>query len=329
MIHFEFTESLQPGDIPIFVDASLLKKSYCERAFANTLRGLRQNKKDIHMHTGTAVHHYAAKAHGTPQDILFAMHTATELYKEVDASEEGSKWFRTILAAKSGNLLPPPIEYEGKSGREFYFEVPWLRFVYSGKTYVIVVCGTMDHLSFVKDVVRIFDYKTAKAWKIAEVRASYKNDVQFTFYPWTIWKFGHRFLPLEMHNAARDLKMTTQVVTIQIKIKPPAWVVDSPVSCSEARFDEFEILIKQELERLLPSYLDDNATKNGHLANQCPRCPFNDLCWSLPGLEDSIRETIAKTKNRVSKANHRHHRRLWNWEEYVPPQSSVGRDNLH
>ena len=156
-------------------------------------------------------------------------------------------------------------------------------------------------------LARIFDYKTARGWKLSEVRAGYKNDVQFSFYPWAIWKFGAHFLPLEMYNAARDLKITTQVVTAQITTKPPAWSVDSPVTCSTARFEEFELEVRRLLERLIPIYLKASANdvpwQNGHLSNQCPRCPYNDLCFAVPGMEDAIRQNLYMQKQYTPKTH--------------------------
>lgn len=301
---FEYTDMVPHNAIRIMVDASLLKKSFCESAFLYTLDGLRATKRDPILVTGTAVHLFAALSH--TESPIVALAKGTELYATV---EKDTSKFVAIAASMPPKLLPPPVRFADRIGIEFYFEVPWLTFVHDDLVYCIIICGTMDHLSFHNDVVKIFDYKTTRKYKLEDARAGYKNDVQFMFYPWVIWKFGHHFLPLEMHNAARDFRLTTQVVLVQLTIKPPKWFVDSPIGVSQDKFEHFEEEIRATLKDMMTRLLNPAPPRmNGWVSNNCPRCDFNDLCHALPGTEDAVRA------------------RMYHKKEYKP--SAHGTENL-
>lgn len=290
-MNFTYTETAPPDAIKIYVDASLLKKSYCETAFCHTLNGLRVNKKDDSLVIGTAVHQFLAERHG---DELAAQGRAMKLYETV--RKDKSK-FIEITASFPRHLVPPHATIKDKIGKEYYFEIPWLTFVYSGVLYVIVICGTVDHIAFERDILKLFDYKTSKFWERAKVVAAYKNDVQFMFYPWVMWKFGHMFLTHEQANAARDLNMTMQLVTCYaIESKKPEWFVDSPRRFSTQQFEDFEHEVRTELSDKMDRLFADDLRRDGWIRNMCPRCDFNDLCHALPGTEEGIKEAMYHQK---------------------------------
>jgi hypothetical protein len=298
-MNFTFIDFPTPNAVPIYVDASLLKKSFCETAFLYTLEGLRRTKKDDRLTLGTAVHHFAARSHTDPTGIV-ALAEATDLLKGTSLKPDA---VLTVASAMPRGLLPPPIQTP-KLGVEFYFEVPWLEFVVDGTPYNIHICGTMDHLSFHQGIVKIYDYKTARHYKVEDARASYQNDTQFLFYPWAIWKFGHRFLERDLHNAARDLKLTTQVVIVQIALKPPRWTVDVPVPVTEDRLTSYEAEVRAVLSDMMDKmFSPEPARMNGWVNNGCPRCDFNILCHAAPGTEDAVRERLFHKKQYTPK-NH-------------------------
>ena len=62
---FQYTDYCPVDAIKLYVDASLLKKSYCDQAFVHTINGLRLNEKDDRLTIGSAVHKYAERLHYT------------------------------------------------------------------------------------------------------------------------------------------------------------------------------------------------------------------------------------------------------------------------
>jgi hypothetical protein len=155
----------------------------------------------------------------------------------------------------------------------------------------------MDHVSFGADgIVRIFDYKTSRKYKLDEAIAGYANDVQFMFYRWVIWKFGHRFLPLEVSNAARDLKLTSAPVIVQLgsTSQPARWTVAPPTAASASEFARFEEELVVKLLDLRIKVAPDGRA--GWLSNQCPRCRYNKICHALPGMEDAVMERFYTRK---------------------------------
>lgn len=288
---FTYTDTIPDGAIPIYVDASLLKKTYCDEAMRLTLAGYRTRRTNPHYAVGTAIHIYAAGVH---TNILKGKFDGLQYFK---LAESDDKVFDEICNARPTSLLPPPIKFENRTGVEFYFEVTWLTFAYRGVTYVIIICGTIDHLAFERGMVRIFDFKSSMKYKLEDIAKGYRNDVQFDFYPWALWKFGHRFLPLELHNAAREFKMTMQLVVVQWKLKPPRWTAMNPVGCTLNRFEQFELELKSLLEEKLPRALHPEPTnRNGWMNNSCPDCDFSDICHALPGMEDAVVENLYTRK---------------------------------
>lgn len=286
-----FIDFPRPDSVPIPVDASLLKQSHCETAWDLTLQGIRPALKDPILTVGTSVHTFAARRH-TVGDLA-AMAEGAAQYATV---EKDTTKFAAICSAMPRGLLPPPLSEP--HGAELYFEVPWLEFLRDGLPHHVLLCGTMDHLSFdASGVVRIFDYKTTRKYKLEEAFASYANDVQFLFYRWVIWKFGHRFLPREVSNAARELKLTSAPVIIQLgsKSQPARWSVGPAENARIVEFERFEEELKAKLEHLLIKAPAD--ARSGWLSNQCPRCRYNKICHALPGMESAVLERFYVRKN--------------------------------
>lgn len=277
---FTFTERIAPGSAVIRLDASLLKKAFCAASLSFTLKGLKPVIPPEPYLAGTAVHAYISKR----RDMLPAVVEAGKIYSK---HYTDTKMIQNLCSAYPDNLLPPAAIIDGKPAEEFYFEIPWLETMWNGKHYTIVICGTMDHLSFTQGYVRIYDYKTTKKWKFEEAAESYDNDAQFVFYPWVVWKFGHVFLPLEMHNAAREFKLSsTPVIGMMVPTpasgiskRNPSWRVAEHKTFTEEIFNDFEMEIRDLVEKMLGPYLTGApANRDGWIKNLCPRCDFAKLC---------------------------------------------------
>jgi hypothetical protein len=289
---FTFTETIAPDSTVIRVDASLLKKSFCQTAFSFTLKGLRTKAINESYALGTSVHLFISKQR---EDMLGALKAATDYAKSTAVDE---RLVVGLCSAYPSNLLPAPAVIFGKSAEEFYFEVPWLETVVAGKRYTILVCGTMDHLSFTNDTLRVFDYKTTKKWKSEEALAGYNNDVQFIFYPWVLWKFAYNiFSDKTMADAARSLKITSTPVIGHLTTKPAKWKVGDAKSFTEEVFADFEMELRDLLSRmLLPILSDESPNRDGWIKNLCPRCDYNVLCHARTEMYDVIKDKLFLTR---------------------------------
>lgn len=301
-MNFTYTETLRPGSIPIRIDASLLKKAFCQTAFANTLKGLRSNDKKLPLVIGTAVHAYLAKRH---DDSLVALSEAIKIYKTVS---DDTSLMTGICAAYPDDLLPPPANINGKRGVEYYFEVPWMEVQAletstpipsheSMVTYTIILCGTIDHLSFIKDRLLVYDPKSTRKWKLDEVRAMYKNDVQFIFYPWILWKFGYNFLTKPMADAARELRLSSFPVHAFLTTKTPRWIVGEENRFTEEIMEDFTMEVKDLVQKMLTVYLSgDPPNRDGWIKNHCPGCDYNILCHARPEMYEAVKSRLFHIK---------------------------------
>jgi hypothetical protein len=296
-MNLTFTEELPPGAIPIYVDASLMKKSGCQLAFSLTLKGLRKIIDDPILTLGKAVHKFAEVAW---ENDLQALAAGRDVM--VDAKLDAAE-FISVASARPSGVIPKPLVVNGRAGTEFYFETPWLTFVYKSITYVIIICGTIDHVSFVNGVMRLYDYKTTRYYKIGDALSKYKYEMQFTFYAWALWKFGHKFFDLDIHNAIRDLKLTFSVVVIQIKTKPPKWTISSPQGFIQSDLENFENELRKSLVTNLLPYLDGESSRNGMISNACAQCNFAELCYAAPGMEDALIASLYTQKQYTPKSH--------------------------
>jgi hypothetical protein len=289
---FIFTETIQPGSTVLRLDASLLKKSFCQTAFSFTLKGLRTKSVPEPYSLGTAVHLFVGKQR---ENMLSALKAATDHAK---ANGVDDKLVIGICSAYPENLLPPPAKIGDKLSEEFYFEVPWLETIVEGKRYTIVVCGTIDLLCWIKDFLRVYDFKTTRKWKTSEALAGYENDVQFIFYPWVLWKFAYSiFKDKTMADAARSLRITSAPVIGHLTTKPPKWVVGDNKSFTEEVFADFEMELRELVEKMLGSYLlGTPPNRDGWIKNLCPRCDYNILCHARPEMYDIIKDRLFHTR---------------------------------
>lgn len=286
---FESVSAVVPGSKVLYLNASLLKISNCDwHAYLTSVCGLELRVPAEIPQTGTALHKFCSQL-----DIGLDPGTAlADAFKIAPANPK----IRQTLVALTGSrpALPPPILT--KSGEPFVeqrLEVPWRHYFYNGQSYTIVLLGTMDRVVCVNDVLIIQDYKTALYYKAEDALRKYEYEIQFEFYKWLLYEFGHLWLDQTHANLARNLRLLSQVIIAQCGGKV-GWVQGPKVGFTTAKATLMVELLDVFIERvLLPIQSSPYITQNGMLVNACQHCDFNTLCHAT---DDATRELIRNTK---------------------------------
>lgn len=297
-IVFEYQERRLDGATIIYLNASSLKVSACPRRYGLMVTGRKPARAWLDpegeniLETGKALHKFAEVFTTTGGDLVEALTTASRQYPHVARS--------VIIAAGATRPrinLPPPLIVNGKPAVEVTFDIPWYSFVYKGKLYQFVLCGTMDHIAFDNGILKIYDFKSARGKMIEYVLAKYEHDTQFAFYQWIVKKFKARMaLPLEVCNAVDGGRICSHVVPIQLTLKEPRWTIGPIRSLTAHQFDEYENELLHSLDYLAAAYLaaeDDIYTTHptGMINNSCLYCDYKTLCFAQS--ETKFAEAVA------------------------------------
>jgi len=260
--------------VTIYLNASALKTLACPRRWNFTVKqGLVPRKALTNFAFGHAIHgHNEAVVRGTPpaQAIMTAMQ-----HKGVDQSEV-AKIMPLCMA-----FVPPSniVQTDRGPAVELYFEHEHSRRVIDGEEVRIVNCGTLDCLRLDNSGwLNIIDYKTTRLVTPDSAFARYDNDVQFRYYDWAVWKFGFEFLPLPIHNLARDGKLTSVVCCGFMNARPPAWKYGPVMQFSEEQRTEFDSMIERLADGIYKWWQVDDPPKTGWVNNSCKDCDFTSLC---------------------------------------------------
>lgn len=266
--------------VTIYLNASALKTLACPRRWYFTVRqGLVPKKALTNFAFGHAVHGYnEAVVRGTPpaQAIMTAMG-----HKGVDQSEVAK------IMPLCMSFTPPTnvVMTEHGPAVELYFEHEHSRRIINDEEVRIVNCGTLDLIR--RDNagwVNIVDYKTTRLVTPDSAFARYDNDVQFRYYDWAVWKFGYEFLPLDVHNLARDGKLASCVCVGFMNARPPCWKYGKMMQFSVAQREEFDGMMNLLAEGIYKWWQVEDPPKTGWVNNACKDCDFTSLCDN----EDSI-----------------------------------------
>lgn len=259
----------------IYLNASSLRTLACPRRWHLTVRsGLVPIKLKTTFAFGHAVHKYnELVVKGTPpaEAMMAAM-----AHPGVDQSEVG-KIMPLCMA-----FVPPNGVVQCDNGAlasELYFEHEHSRRVIDGEEVRIVNCGTID-LVRVDNMgrVQVVDYKTTRMVTPDSVFARYDNDVQFRYYDWVIWKFGYEFLPMHVHNAARDGKLAVCVYVGFMNARPPTWKYGQMMQFSQAQREEFDDMMNRLADGIYKWWSVAELPKTGWVNNACKDCDFTPLC---------------------------------------------------
>lgn len=276
-MHFEYLEEQLP-DVPIlYLNASSLKVSACDRHYAMMVNGYKGDEGDTEQ-----------------RDIGSAMHKYAEVFTKTGEHDEAvvaaiKAWptvsRQTILAASARRQdvrIPPPIILGADPLVEIKFSMPWFLVSMEGKPVCqIILCGTMDHLGYADNAVRLIDYKTTAYAVIRYAFDKYKHETQFMFYMWVLWKFGHRMLPLHFHNDIRAGRFTSQVCVIQTSAKEPRWALGQKMEMNEFEYNKYEEALRAQLEHLVEQWLlNHSSSPTGMLKNACTYCGYKRYCYA-------------------------------------------------
>lgn len=281
--YFEYQDKDLPGATPLYLNSSALKRAHCRRAFAMTWRGFAppedkesQDRLDI----GSAVHKFA-EAFAHTGDITEGIRVAAAKYPGVER-----KILIAAASSRSQIFLPPPITINNKLAVEFTFRIPWYSFMWNGVLYQLIICGTIDYISYDRGAVRIYDYKTSQTRMRDYALKKYEHSSQFAFYQWVLWKYAARLgIPLELANDIRAGKISSQVVPVLINTPGSPWVIGPVRSLTTHMFEEYEAhLYKLVFQTLIPAYLQgEEAPADGMVNDSCQYCLFKSFCYGTSG----------------------------------------------
>ncbi len=145
----------------------------------------------------------------------------------------------------------------------------------------------MDHLGY-DNAVRLIDYKSTAYAVVKYALDKYKHETQFMFYMWVLRKFGHRLLPLHLHNDIVEGRFTSQVCIIQTSAKEPRWSLGPKMTMTQHQYDVYENALKELLEDLVQAFLGTFlAEPDGMLRNACQYCGYKAYCHAKESVEAS------------------------------------------
>lgn len=276
--HHEPIDAIQPSDVIVPVNASLLKRSSCERAMHMIqVGGYKEKVVDDILATGTALHKYYAILDGEGDEIK-ALGTALAMAPKDPKTQAA---LRALFMARP-RLNPPIFTKAGQPFIEQELVVPWRRYVWEADgvqhNKVVVLYGTLDRLILSNNILVIQDYKTSLYYKTEDALRKYNYEIQFEYYKWLFYNWAHLFLPLPLANLARDCRLTSQVLIAQLSTNT-RWTIGPMVGFTPAKAELIESIVEQCVEDvILPLQLTPYAKPNGMLSNSCGYCQFKGFC---------------------------------------------------
>lgn len=278
--HYEYSESVSKGSIIIPLTATSLKSTNCEVRYANgVFEGLRANEDNDVLRVGKAVHKYAEVVNGC--DLINIDQPIAAALAELGPEFAQCK-SEVITACAACPTLPKAFATPRGPSKELSFALPWRRYFHEGRTYHVVLCGTMDLLTLGhSDIINIVDFKTTRYAKIEHAEAKYAAESQFTYYQWILRNFGHRVLHWTEANLARDYKLCATPYFVQLARGGARWIWGKPRSMTIAVERLFDHQIEHTLDTfILPLWFNERPpSRTGWLSNACAQCDFSSICF--------------------------------------------------
>jgi len=268
--------------IPIYIDASALKKTYCDRAFQQTvIKGRVPKEYREPFSFGNATHLYA-KLRARNASFKDAMAEAVTYYNEHRGVEPDK--LISVFTTYNPNIFGAfPAGMDAIACTEKFFKIPYREVTTSdGKVYIVFLCGTIDRIELHQDfdALCLIDFKTARNWDAHAVYQDYKLSVQFMFYYWVFRRYGNQILPEPLHKYLQNNRLFVCPSPIMISHKPPKWLKGMPISYDHL-LGEMDILVEASVEAILSlASLEGLATPNGMISDQCSKCDFWPVCHS-------------------------------------------------
>lgn len=289
-----FIESIPAGVKVVYINASLMKISACEKRMAHTMEGAIPIHEEEILRFGTAVHRFIYVYEST-KEMGEALRGAMLTFGKA-GKETTDLLYKACMAYK-----PFPekvvISRDLKTMLEYEFAIPWRLYNYKGVDYAIVLFGTIDRLDYVGGSLRVFDYKTTRYGMIEAALKKYRFEVQMEFYKYILYEFGHRFLTQDDANLARDFKLNSNILICQIARGDVKYVMAPPSPWTRLKAERFKDMLVDFVERrALPVaaqiYSTDthlSVMRDGWATNACNECNFADICHvSSPDMYDML-----------------------------------------
>ena len=286
-LHHEYVDHVDPASKVIPLNASLLKQSFCDfNMYLKTICGLQLKQTPDIPQFGTALHKFCAVA-DINGDLGTAMNEALKLCPNNPKS-------KAILMALMSSRQPMPRPALTKDGSLFVEQelfIPWRRYTGLDETtqtpfdFTICLWARPDLVCVVNDVVVLFDYKTSLYYKTEDALRKYDYEIQFEFYKWLLYQYGHLYLQTSIANLARQFKLVSKVVIAQCgSEKGIKWTMGPPVGFTQQKADIMLELIENFVEdKLIPLQLASYIPQNEMLTNSCARCDFSAPCHAYDG----------------------------------------------
>lgn len=287
---FNSVSSVPPGSRPVYVNASLLKKLACEQAVYNTqILGLSLKETPVIPLTGTALHKFLST-------LLLTNMAGSAVEEMLTIAPADQKIRSTLLALSSSypHLPEPTFHKDGTSFVEKEIIIPWRQYIIGDQDITIVLWARPDWLSLVNNILKIQDLKTSNYYDTSVAISKYDYEIQFKFYAWLCYEFGHQFLPMEIANLARDLRMVTQVLLAQMGSRPK-WTWCQPVAITGADMEMMTSLLEYALENFIIPLNTQlvEPLQNGRLTNTCFQCDYKHLCHTADaGIREGLKERM-------------------------------------
>ena len=267
-------DHIDPASTPILLNASLLKISACQfRMYLANMRGYKLKVDPEIPAAGTALHKFCSVKDITG-DHGIAVAEAMKI------APDNSKLRATLMALMACKQpgRPPIIGKNGELFVEQELRIPWRRYVYDGNDFTIVLKGTLDRITCQSDILIVEDYKTSHYFKDEDALRKYEYEIQFEFYKWLCYEFGHMFLPTPLANLARQCKIMSQVIVAKM-CSSPRWVYGPQRGFTPRKAELIVELLDEFIEhRLLPMYTATYIPQDGMLTNSCLYCDFKHAC---------------------------------------------------
>lgn len=283
----------------IYVNASALKKTYCDQAYHFTcVDGLVPTDRVEPLNFGIATHKFAQLLAGKDFAKEFgpALKAAKEIYTGPNIE---------TLVETCKQLCTLPVQKPFENLVEFFFEAPYKK----TENYNLVLCGTVDQISFVNGRIKIYDYKTSRAYNKEETVANYGISTQMIFYARFMYCHPEVFSQdPEFIAAAKANKIDVHIllgaITEETAKRPRSvrWSICAPFSFSLAQYCEYNALLDLYTTAILEAQDVEVPLRNGWISELCSDCDFKQICHASK--ED--KDLVIKYKYKVKPYDPRH-----------------------
>ena len=273
-MHYEPVDCVHPGSRELLLNASTMKIGACDfRLYLTHACGYKHKVEPEIPAFGTALHRFCSV-----KDITGDHGQAVA--EALAIAPPNAKMRATVMALMSCKQPGrPPITH--KSGELFVeqeLRIPWRRYIVDGHDFTITLKGTIDRISCERDVLIVEDYKTSHYFRDEDALRKYEFEIQFEFYKWLCYEFGHMFLPTPLANLARQCKLMSQVIVAKMS-SSPRWVYGPQRGFTPAKADLIEELVTEFAEtKLIPLYTRSYHSQNGMTTNACVTCDYKQAC---------------------------------------------------